>query len=134
MLCLFPIWTRNSAITHKCGQVVLSRTSVNFATSKLTLSFSYSFHVPCIILSNVYFYIVRSICFPFFLIDHNRKQVLLINVSHFCFRRRSIIGQLSLQTATVEKEIWLSVKYKGFLIISNHSHFFTFLFYSIRKN
>ena len=32
--------------------------------------FSYSFHVPCIILSNVYFYTVRS--------DHSRKQVLLI--------------------------------------------------------
>ena len=45
--------------------VVLSRTSVYFAISKLMLLFSYSFHVPCIILSNV-------------LIDHNRKQVLLI--------------------------------------------------------
>ena len=51
-----------SVITYKCGQVVLSRTSVYFVTEKL--SFSYSFHVPCIILSNVYFYIVRSM-FPF---------------------------------------------------------------------
>ena len=52
------------ATTYKCGRVVLFRTSVYFAMSKLILLFSYSFHVPCIILCNVYFYIVRSM-FPF---------------------------------------------------------------------
>ena len=51
-----------SAITYKCGRVVLTRTSVYFVISKLILLFPYSFHVPCIILSNVYFYIV---CFMF---------------------------------------------------------------------
>ena len=35
-----------------------------FAISKLILLFSYSFHVPCIIISNAYFYIVSSM-FPF---------------------------------------------------------------------
>ena len=39
-------------------------TSVFFAISKLILLFSYSFHVPCIIISNAYFYIVSSM-FPF---------------------------------------------------------------------
>ena len=39
--------------------------------------FLYSYYVPCIILSNVCFYIIRSY-FPFFLIDSNWKQVLLI--------------------------------------------------------
>ena len=60
----FTIWNLKSAITYKCGRVVLFLTSVFFAISKLVLLFSYSFHVPCIILSNVYFYIVQSM-FPF---------------------------------------------------------------------
>ena len=55
-----------SAITYKCGRVVLSRTSAHFVISKLILLFSYSFHVPCIILSNFYFDIVSSMfLFPF---------------------------------------------------------------------
>ena len=45
------------------------------------LLFSYSFHVPCIILSNVYFYVT--------LIDHNQKQVLLSKESSF-FRSSKI--------------------------------------------
>ena len=76
---------------YKCGRVMLSRTSVYFAISKLTLLFSYSFYVPCIILSNVYFDIVRAI-FPFFiLIDHNRKQVLLIKWLIFFFEAQKYL-------------------------------------------
>ena len=48
-----------------------------FAISKLMLFFSYFFPVTCIILPNIYFYIVDP-WFPFFLIDHNRTLVLLI--------------------------------------------------------
>ena len=62
--CFFTIWNLKSTLTYKCGRVVLFFTSVYFAISKLILSFSYSYHVPCIILSNVYFYIVHS-KFPF---------------------------------------------------------------------
>ena len=62
--CSFTIWNLKSAIRYKCGRVVLYRTSVYFVISRLILFFSYSFHVSCIILSNVYFYIVRSM-FPF---------------------------------------------------------------------
>ena len=36
--------------TYKCGQAVLPRTLVYFALSKLTLRFSYSFHIPCTLL------------------------------------------------------------------------------------
>ena len=71
-----------SAITYKCGRVVLSRTSVYFVISKLILLFPYSFHVPSITLSNAHFYIYVP-CFPFFLFDHNRKQALLIKESLF---------------------------------------------------
>ena len=53
-----------STQTYKRGRVVLSRTFVYFVISKVVLLFSYSFHVPCIILSNVYFYIAGSM-FPF---------------------------------------------------------------------
>ena len=62
--CFFTIWNLKSTLTYKCGRVVLFFTSVYFAISKLILSFSYSYHVPCIILSNVYFYILHS-KFPF---------------------------------------------------------------------
>ena len=62
--CFFTIWNLKTTITYKCRRVVPFLTSVYFAISKLILLFLYSFHVPCIILSNVYFYIVRSM-FPF---------------------------------------------------------------------
>ena len=71
------LWNLKSTITCKCGGVALFLTSVYFVIRKLILLFSYSFHVPCIILSSVYFYMC-VLCFPFFLIDHNQKQVLLI--------------------------------------------------------
>ena len=73
IFCFFTIWNLKSAITYNCGQVVLSRTSVYIAISKLILLFVYSFHhtfchytFQCLFLIN------------FLLIDHNRKQVLLI--------------------------------------------------------
>ena len=62
--CFFTIWNLKSAIMYKRGWVVLFLTLVYFVISKLILLFSYSFHIPYIILSNVYFYIVCSI-FPF---------------------------------------------------------------------
>ena len=89
--CLFTIWNLESS------------TSVCFAISKLMLSFSYFFHAPCTILFNVYFYTVRSI-FPFLLINHNLKQVLLTKWVIFYFRRRSIIGQLNVQPTTAKKD------------------------------
>ena len=73
-----------SAITYKCGRVVLSRTSVYFVISKLILLFSYSFHVPCIIPSNVYFYIVRSM-FPFLFNRSQPKASVVNQVSHVFF-------------------------------------------------
>ena len=71
MLLFLRYENRQKAITYKCGRVVLSRISVYFVISKLTVSFSYSFREPCTILPNI-----SSL--SFFLIDHNRKQVLLI--------------------------------------------------------
>ena len=68
--CFFTIWNLKNAITYKCGRVVVSCTSAYFAISKLIVLFSHSFHVPCIILFNVYFYFVRSM-FPFLF---NRSQ------------------------------------------------------------
>ena len=73
-----------NTITRKCGRVVLSRISVYFVISKLILLFSYSFHVSCIILSNVYFYIVRSM-FPF-LFNQSQSKVSVVNqISHLFF-------------------------------------------------
>ena len=60
--------------------IFLFRTSIYFTIIKLILSFSYSFHIPCIILSKVYF------IFPFHLIDRNRKQVLLIKCFIFVLK------------------------------------------------
>ena len=77
----FTIWNLKRTITYKCGRVVLSHTSAYFAISKPILLFSYSFHIPSIILSNVYFYIVRSI-FPF-LFNRSQSTASIINqLSH----------------------------------------------------
>ena len=92
--CFFTVWNLKSTIMYKCGRVVLTHTLAN----------SYSFHLPCTILSNVYFYICT---FTFlFLFDWSQsKAVLLIKwVSHLCFCIRSTISQLNKQTATAEKE------------------------------
>ena len=82
--CFFTIWNLLSAIMHKCGRVVLFLTSVYFAIIKLILLFSYSFHVLCIILSNVYFYIVRSM-FPFIVNWSWSKASVVNQMSHLFF-------------------------------------------------
>ena len=59
-------------------------TSDYFAISMPILLFSCSFHIPSIILSNVYFYIVRSI-FPF-LFNRSQSTANIINqLSHLFF-------------------------------------------------
>ena len=82
--CFFTIWNLKSAITYKCGWVVLFLASVYFAISKLILLFSYSFHVTCIILSNVYFYMVRSML-PFLFTWSQSKASVVNQMSHVLF-------------------------------------------------
>ena len=77
-----------SAITDKCGRVVLSRTSVYFVINKLMLVFSYSFHVPCIILSNIYFYIVLSML-PFLFNRSQSKPSVVNQVSQIFFEAQN---------------------------------------------
>ena len=72
-----------SAIAYKYGRVMLSRTSVSFVISKLIMLFSHSFHVPSIILSNVYFYIVCSM-FPF-LFNRSQSKASVNQMSHLFF-------------------------------------------------
>ena len=124
-------WNLPSAIIYKCGRVVLSRTSVyfsvdtgrklnvhktfnlrpvstGFAISKLTMSFSYSFNVPCTILSNVYFYTVCSI--SSFLFHRSQLKSGVVNqMSHLYFCRKATIDQLNVQTVTAEKEKWYNL-------------------------
>ena len=78
-----------SAITYKCGRVLLSGTVVYFVTNKLILLFSYSFHVPCITLSNAYFYIVCSI-FPFLFNLLQSKASVVNQVSHLFLKLKNI--------------------------------------------
>ena len=85
----FTIWNLKSAIRYKCGWLVLFLTSVYFAISKLILLFSYSFHVKCIILSNIYFYIVRSM-FPFLLNWSQSKASVFNQMSHLCFEAQKL--------------------------------------------
>ena len=75
--CFIAIWNLISAITYKCGRVVLLLISVYFTISKLILLFSYSFHATCIMFSNIYFYIARSI-FPF-LFNWSQSKVNTVN-------------------------------------------------------
>ena len=62
----------------------MTSTSVYFVIRKLILLFSHSFHVPCIILSNVYFYIVRSM-FPFLFNRSQSKASVVNQMSHLFF-------------------------------------------------
>ena len=62
--CFFTKWNLKSAISYKCGRVVLFLTQVYFSITKLILLFSYCSHVPCMIISKEYYYIVLSM-FPF---------------------------------------------------------------------
>ena len=83
--CFFTKWNLKSAISYKCGRVVLFLTQVYFSITKLILLFSYCSHVPCIIISKVYYYIVLSM-FPFvFNWSQSKVQVLLIKWVHLCF-------------------------------------------------
>ena len=89
-----------STVMYKCGRVALSRTSDYFAISKLTLSFSYYFHVRC---TKIYFCTVCSIFS--FLFNRSQLNAGVVNqMSRLCFCRRSTIGQFNVQTATAEKE------------------------------
>ena len=81
----------------------MSRTSVYFAISKLTLSFSYSFHLTCTILSKVHFYTVYSM-FLFLFNQSQLKAGVANQISQLCFCRKSTIGQLNVQTATAENK------------------------------
>ena len=47
--------------------------------------------MPCIIFSNVYLYI-HVPCVPFFLINHNQKQVLLIKESSFFEAQKNVVN------------------------------------------
>ena len=86
---IFMIWNLKCATTHKCG----CHTSVYFAISRLILLFLYSFHVPCIMLSNVCFYFARFM-FPFLSIRSQSNVSIVNQMSHllvetqkyfFCF-------------------------------------------------
>ena len=63
---------------------MIPRTSVYFVISKILLLFSYSFHVPSIILSNVYFYIVRSM-FDFHFNLSQSKATIVNQMSYLFF-------------------------------------------------
>ena len=75
--CFFTIWNLKSAIKFKCGRVVLFLTSAYFDINKLILVFSCSFHVPCIIRCNIYFYIARSMFA--FLFNWSQSKASVVN-------------------------------------------------------
>ena len=82
--CFFTIWNLKSAVTYKYGWVLLFLRSVYIAISKLILLFSYSFHVPCIIFSNIYFHNVRYM-FSFLFYWSQSKASAVNQKSHLFF-------------------------------------------------
>ena len=85
----FTIWNLKSRVMDKRGHTVLSRTSLYFSISNLILLFLYSFHAPCIILSNV-----RSM-FPF-LFNRSQLKVEVVNqMSHPFFEAQKYFFALS---------------------------------------
>ena len=93
--CFFTIWNIKSVTTDKCGQVVLFLTSVYFVLSQLILLFSYSLNIPCIILSNVYFYIV-SFMFPFIFNWSQSKASNANQMSHSSFEAQNFFCSFQL--------------------------------------
>ena len=98
---------------------MLTRTLVYFAIINLTPPFSYFIHLPSTMLSNFYFYFVRSM-FPFLLNQSQSKAGVANQMICLCFPRSSVIGQLNVQTATAEKK---KLYIRHFKKISNISGF-----------
>ena len=96
-----------SAKTYKCRRVVLTRTSVYFAISNLTLPFSYLIHVPCTILTNVHFYIVRSM----FVFIFNRSQSKTGAVNQ--------MSRLTWKIPVMDFTFWQSCKLKTSIFTTN---------------
>ena len=72
----FTIWNLTSTITCKYEREVVFLTSVYFAISKLILfHFLFMYHA---LYFPTFVFTLYVPCFPFILIDHNQKQVLLI--------------------------------------------------------
>ena len=68
--------------------------SVYFAISKFTLLFSYSFRVPCVIPSNVYFYNVCSM-FPFLFNQSQLKASVVNQLTHIFLKFKNIFSLFS---------------------------------------
>ena len=66
-----------------------------FWVSKLILLFSYTFHVPCIILSNVCFYIVHSM-FPFPFNWSQSKARVVNQMSHLFLKLKNTLWSFQL--------------------------------------
>ena len=61
------------------------------------------FSLSCILLSNVHFHTVLSI-FPFLFNRSQSKAGVVNQMTHPCFRKKLVLGQLNVQAATAGKE------------------------------
>ena len=75
--CFFTIWKLKSRLTDKSGQVVLSRTSVYFV-SVISYCHFYILFMHHALSFPTFIFTLNVPRFPFYLIDRNRQQVLLI--------------------------------------------------------
>ena len=120
--CFFTKWNLKSAISYKCGRVVLFLTQVYFSITKLILLFSYCSHVPCIIISKVYYYIVLSM-FPF-LFNWSQSKASVINQMgfflswkiFFCSFQLFEYGHIHNVFSTLIKVMKLDVENKSFVL------------------
>ena len=102
--CFLSIWNLKSAILYKCRRVVLTRTSVYFFISNLTLPFSYFIHVATMHYTFGLLFLHCTLHVSF-LFDRSQSKTGVVNqMSRLCFCRRSTIVHLNVQTATAEKE------------------------------
>ena len=92
--CFFTIWNLKSAVTYKCGWVVLFLRSVYIAISKLILLFSHILFMYHALYFPTFIFTMYATCFPFFLIDHNQKHMLLIKWVIFFLKDKNILFAL----------------------------------------
>ena len=89
--CFFTIWNLKSAVTCKYGCYSLDQFMLPSANSYCYSHILFMYHA---LYFPTFIFTMCVTCFPFFFIDHNQKQVLLIKRVIFFLKHKNILFAL----------------------------------------
>ena len=115
--CFITIWNLISAKSHKCGRVVLFLTSVYFAISNAYCYFPILFMYNALYFPTFIFTLYVPF-YPFFLIDHNQKRMLLIKWVFFFWKLKNISLLFSTFWKWSNSQRFLDVEYSSIVSTS----------------